>query len=148
MRNIIYNFIQEHLMTHIIIIAISVATLLFAMAVDFITGLIKAKERGEARTSQAMKKTATKGQKYFSPYMVLVCIDIICCVIIPFPAFSMFWATYCIYCEFKSVREKSWKKAELRKAERTMNIIIENKDEIAKLVKEIIFDNATETKKK
>ena len=141
MRDVLYNFIQDHLMMHIILIAISSAMILTAMIVDLITGIMKAKQRGEARTSQALKKTATKGQKYFTPYLVLVCIDVLTSVIIPFPVFSMLWAAYCILCEFKSVREKSWKKAELRKAERTMNVIIENKDEIAKMAAQILFEN-------
>ena len=71
--------------------------------------------------------------------MVLVFIDLICCVVIPFPVFSMFWAAYCVFCEFKSVREKSWQKAELRKAEKTMSVIIENKDDIAKLAAQIFI---------
>lgn len=81
--------------------------------------------------------------------MVLVFIDLICCVVIPFPVFSMFWAAYCVFCEFKSVREKSWQKAELRKAEKTMSVIIENKDDIAKLAAQILFEtNKKEEEKK
>ena len=53
----------------------------------------------------------------------------------------MIWTGYCIFCEFKSVREKSWEKAELRKAEKTMSVIIENKDDIAKIMSQILFDN-------
>ena len=71
--------------------------------------------------------------------MVLICVDLICCIIIPIPAFSLLWAAYCVWCEFVSVREKSWQKAELRKAEKTMSVIIENKDDIAALVAEILF---------
>ena len=61
-------------------------------------------------------------------------------VLLPVPAFSMIWAAYCIYCEFKSVREKAWQKEELRKAEKTMNVVIENKDDIAKLVAAVLFE--------
>jgi hypothetical protein len=53
----------------------------------------------------------------------------------------MLWAAFCIFCEFKSVREKAWQKEELRNAEKTMNVIIENKDDIAKLVAAILFEN-------
>lgn len=148
MKDVLYKFIQDHLMMHIILIAVSSAMIIAAMFVDLITGIIKAKQRGEARTSQALKKTATKGQKYFTPYLVLVCIDVLTSVIIPFPVFSMLWAAYCILCEFKSVREKSWKKAELRKAERTMNVIIENKEDIAKLAAEILFESKQKEEKK
>ena len=124
---------------HIVLIALSVAAMLLAMTVDFFTGLHKAKKNGVARTSQGLKKTATKATRYFTPYMVLVGIDLISCVVIPFPAFSMLWAVYCIYCEFKSVREKSWEKEEMRRARNTMSVIIENKDDIARLVTEMLF---------
>lgn len=80
--------------------------------------------------------------------MVLIFIDLICCIVVPFPIFSMLWAAYCVFCEFKSVREKSWQKAELRKAEKTMSVIIENKDEIAKLAAEILFQTQDKEQKK
>lgn len=96
---------------------------------------------GEARTSTGYKKTAVKAKKYFTPFIELCFIDLLCCVVIPFPIFSMIWTGYCIFCEFKSVREKSWEKAELRKAEKTMSVIIENKDDIAKIMAQILFDN-------
>lgn len=41
-------------------------------------------------------------------------------------------------CEFKSIREKAYEKAEIRKQDRTMQVILENKDEIAKAVVEIM----------
>ena len=39
----------------------------------------------------------------------------------------------------KKTCEKAWQKEELRKAEKTMNVIIENKDDLAKMVAAIIF---------
>lgn len=148
MADIIGKFISEHLYIHIVLIALSVAAMLLAMGVDFFTGLHKARRNGVARTSQGLKKTATKAAKYFTPYMVLVGIDLISCVVVPFPAFSMLWAAYCIYCEFRSVREKSWEKAELLKANKTMRVIIENKDDIAKLAAEILFNKEKEKEEK
>lgn len=139
MTDIIEKFVHEHMFMHIVLIALSVAAMLLAMTVDFFTGLHKAKMNGVARTSQGLKKTATKATRYFTPYMVLVGIDLISCVVMPFPAFSMLWAVYCIYCEFKSVREKSWEKEEMRRARNTMSVIIENKDDIARLVAEMLF---------
>lgn len=141
MEGILREFIHDHLYLHVVLIAMAVAAMICAMAIDLVFGVQKAKHNGEARTSTGYKKTAAKAQKYFSPFLVLVFIDLICCYLIPVPAFSMIWAAYCVFCEFKSVREKSWQKAELRKAEKTMNIIIENKDDIAKLVAEMLFNN-------
>ena len=123
MRDVIYNFINEHMMIHIVLIALCIAATMGAMLVDLITGVMKAKQRGEARTSTGYKKTAVKAKKYFTPFIELCFIDLLCCVVIPFPVFSMIWTGYCIFCEFKSVCEKSWEKAELRKAEKTMSVV-------------------------
>lgn len=149
MKDTLTAFINEHLMMHAVLISVAAAAMLEAMAIDFMFGIYKAKQRGEARTSTGYKKTAAKAQKYFSPFMVLVFIDIIGSVVIPFPVFSMLWAAYCVFCEFKSVREKSWQKEELRKAERTMNVILENKEDIAKMAAQILFEtNKKEEEKK
>lgn len=140
MIDAITEFVDKHLLTHAVLISVAAAAILGAMVIDFISGVTKAKERGEARTSTGYKKTAAKAQKYFSPFMVLVFIDLIGCVVIPFPVFSMLWAAYCVFCEFKSVREKSWQKDELRRAEKTMSIIIENKEDIAKIAAQMLFE--------
>lgn len=54
------------------------------------------------------------------------------------PMFSIAWTVYLLLCEFKSIREKAYEKAEIRKQDRTMQVILENKDEIAKAVVEIM----------
>ena len=134
MNEAILNY-TSHLYGHVVLIVATTAALLLAMLIDLISGVQKARARGEATTSQGFKKTCEKGRKYFGPYIVLICIDLLACVLIPVPAFSMLWAAYCIFCEFKSVREKSWQKEELRKAEKT-----ENKDDLAKLVAAVLFE--------
>ena len=132
------QFVSEHLMAHILLITLASAMMIVAMIVDLVFGVFKAKQLGEATTSTGLKKTCEKARKYFSPFMVLVCIDLLSSVISPVPAFSLLWASYCIFCEFISVREKAWQKAEMRKQERTMSIILENKDDIAKMIAELI----------
>ena len=125
-------------MAHILLITLASALMIVAMTVDLVFGVYKARQLGEATTSTGLKKTCEKARKYFSPFAVLVCIDLLSSVISPIPAFSLLWSSYCIFCEFISVREKAWKKAELRKQERTMSIILENKDDIAKMIAELI----------
>ena len=137
-----YEFINQHLMAHILLITLASAMMIVAMIVDLVFGVYKARQLGEATTSTGLKKTCEKARKYFSPFAVLVCIDLLSSVISPAPAFSLLWAAYCIFCEFISVREKAWKKAELRKQERTMSIILENKDDIAKMIAELIKKQA------
>lgn len=112
--------------------------LIVSMAVDLFFGIKKARQNGEATTSMGLKKTCDKARKYFSPFMVTVCIDLIACIVMPFPVFSMIWAGYCVFCEFMSVREKSWQKAEIRKQEKTISILLENKDDLAKAFAEVL----------
>ena len=140
MNEAILEFIG-HAYAHIVLIAVATAALFLAMVVDLYYGIKKAKELGKATSSTGLKKTCEKARKYFSPYIVLILIDFMACTLIPVPAFSMLWAAFCIFCEFKSVQEKAWQKEELRNAEKTMNVIIENKDDIAKMVAAILFEN-------
>lgn len=132
MKEALEALLTEHLYKYAVIIALCMAAMIIAMAVDLVFGIRKAKKNGEATTSRGFKKTCEKARKYFSPFMATLCIDAIACVILPLPAFSMIWAAYCIFCEFISVREKAWQKAEIRKQERTMQVVLENKEDIAK----------------
>lgn len=138
MTEIIHTFLQEHLYRSVLVIAICMGALIVSMAVDLFFGIKKARENGEATTSMGLKKTCDKARKYFSPFMVTVCIDLIACIVMPFPVFSMIWAGYCVFCEFMSVREKSWQKAEIRKQEKTISILLENKDDLAKAFAEVL----------
>ena len=138
MTEIIHTFFQEHLYRSALVIAICMGALIVSMAVDLFFGIKKARQNGEATTSKGLKKTCDKARKYFSPFMVTVCIDLIACIVMPFPVFSMIWAGYCVFCEFMSVREKSWQKAEIRKQEKTISILLENKDDLAKAFAEVL----------
>ncbi|MCC8038527.1 MAG: phage holin family protein [Bacteroidales bacterium] len=104
---------------------------MLAMVVDLIAGVYKAKQAGIARTSTGYKKTLEKAIKYFCPMLILTIIDLLTTPILAYPHLTMACALYCGYCEFKSVWENTHTKEELRKQEKTMNIIIDNKEEIA-----------------
>lgn len=137
MDKVIQSLLTEHLYRFAVIIAVCMATMIFSMLVDLVFGVKKARRNGEATTSTGLKKTCDKARKYFSPYMVTVCIDLIAaCANVPCPFFSMIWAAYCVFCEFISVREKAWQKAEIRKQERTMRVMLENRHDLAAAIAE------------
>ena len=46
MKDVIYNFINEHMMIHIVLIALCIAATIGAMFVDLVSGIMKAKQRG------------------------------------------------------------------------------------------------------
>lgn len=137
MDKVIQSLLTEHLYRFAVIIAVCMATMIFSMLIDLVFGVRKARRNGEATTSTGLKKTCDKARKYFSPYMVTVCIDLIAaCANVPCPFFSMIWAGYCVFCEFISVREKAWQKAEIRKQERTMRVMLENRHDLAAAIAE------------
>ena len=139
MNEVIQTFAVEHLYRFAFIVSLCMAAMLVAMVVDLIFGVRKAKRNGEATTSTGLKKTCDKARKYFSPFMATVCIDIIAaCANLQVPIFSMLWSAYCVFCEFISIREKAWQKAEIRKQERTMKVILENKEDIAKTLMQLL----------
>lgn len=139
MSEVIQTFAMEHLYRFAFIVSLCMAAMLVAIVVDLIFGVRKAKRNGEATTSTGLKKTCDKARKYFSPFMATVCIDIIAaCANLQVPIFSMLWAAYCVFCEFISIREKAWQKAEIRKQERTMKVILENKEDIAKTLIQLL----------
>lgn len=126
------TLMAEHIYRYAVIESMCMAAILIAMTIDLIFGIRKARINGEATTSRGLKKTCDKARKYFSPLLCIVCIDLISCVVTSVPMFSMLWSVYCIFCEFMSVREKAWQKAEIRQQERTMRVLLDNKDDIAK----------------
>lgn len=139
MNEVIQTFAVEHLYRFAFIVSLCMAAMIVAMVVDLIFGVRKAKRNGEATTSTGLKKTCDKARKYFSPFMATVCIDIIAaCANLQVPIFSMLWSAYCVFCEFISIREKAWQKAEIRKQERTMKVILENKEDIAKTLIQLL----------
>lgn len=138
MTEIATSFLQQHLYLHAFVIFICFLSIIVTMPIDLVTGIQKAIELNEVRTSTGYKKTCDKARKYFGPFGITVCIDIVSCVIVPIPVFSIIWSIWVDFCEFKSVREKAWEKAEIRKQDRTIQVILENKDAIANTVVELL----------
>ncbi|MBD5379121.1 MAG: hypothetical protein HDR74_04400 [Bacteroides sp.] len=117
-----------------------------AMAVDFAVGVRRACRSGIARRSRTYKMTCTKALKYYAPMLVLTCVDIISVALVMVPAFTMLMGAFNIFCEWKSVMESTHDKEEIRRAASTMSVIIENKDEIAKLLAAILSDKEMDNK--
>lgn len=150
MQQTLIRFAEEHLFLHILLITLCTAAILGAMVVDLIAGIYKARQNSKPTTSRGLKMTAKKAGKYFVPFFVLCLLDLVACFLLPAPFFSMLWTGYCLLCEFWSVREKSWQKAEIEEQAKTIRSIIVNKDDIAQSVADLIMkynpNNNTENK--
>ena len=138
MSDVIHDFQVHHLYLCALVIFICFATILIAMTIDLIAGIQKAKELHVARTSTGLKKTCDKAKKYFPTCGIASLMDVATCIISPFPLFAIAWTVYLLLCEFKSIREKAYEKAEIRKQERTMKVILENKEDIAKTLIQLL----------
>lgn len=138
MDEVIHVFLAQHLYLCALVIFICFLAILVAMTIDLVAGVQKAKELHIARTSTGYKKTCDKARKYFLTFAIAAAMDVVTCIFSPFPIFAIAWTAYLLMCEFKSVREKAFEKVEIRKQDRTMQVILENKEEIAKAVVEIM----------
>jgi hypothetical protein len=139
-QNLFQEFDFSPMKLHICWLALVYLGVMLAMLLDLITGVRKAKKAGIARTSEGYKRTCDKAIKYIFPMLCLSCIDMMVSSLIPLPLFTMALGAFNIFCEFKSVMEKTHEKKEIRNAEKTMSIILENKEDIAKAMVKLLKD--------
>lgn len=146
MEKALQLLLSDHFYNHILFITLFTAAILLAMAIDLICGIHKARIRGDLITSRGLKMTGKKAVKYFVPFFVLCLLDLVACFLLPAPFFSMFWSSYCLLCEFWSVRESSWQKEEIEKQARTIRTILADKDDLARLIANALSQrSSTET---
>lgn len=139
-----FDFSRIHL--HVVWWVLTYGAVLFAMFIDLITGLRKAKQAGIATTSRLLKKSCDKAIKYFFPMLCLMPVDILASQFLPLPAFTMLMAAFNIFCEWKSIMEKTHTKKEIHEAANTVSVIVKNKDDLAQVFAEVLNKVASEGK--
>lgn len=139
-----FDFSRIHL--HVVWWVLTYGAVLFAMFIDLITGLRKAKQTGIATTSRLLKKSCDKAIKYFFPMLCLMPVDILASQFLPLPAFTMLMAAFNIFCEWKSIMEKTHTKKEMHEAAQTVSVIVKNKDDLAQVFAEVLNKVASEGK--
>lgn len=139
-----FDFSRIHL--HVVWWVLTYGAVLFAMFIDLITGLRKAKQAGIATTSRLLKKSCDKAIKYFFPMLCLMPVDILASQFLPLPAFTMLMAAFNIFCEWKSIMEKTHTKKEIHEAAQTVSVIVKNKDDLAQVFAEVLNKVASEGK--
>lgn len=140
------DFDFSRIRLHVVWWVLTYGAVLFAMFIDLITGLRKAKQAGIATTSRLLKKSCDKAIKYFFPMLCLMPVDILASQFLPLPAFTMLMAAFNIFCEWKSIMEKSYTKAEMHEAAQTVSVIVKNKDDLAQVFAEVLNKVASEGK--
>lgn len=139
-----FDFSRIHL--HVVWLVLTYGAVLFAMFIDLITGLRKAKQAGIATTSRLLKKSCDKAIKYFFPMLCLMPVDILASQFLPLPAFTMLMAAFNIFCEWKSIMEKTHTKKEMHEAAQTVSVIVRNKEDLAQVFAEVLNKVASEGK--
>ena len=120
----------------------SYAVVFLSMLVDLIAAFVRCRRVGEKWVSDKMKRTSAKAEKYFLPMLALSVVDLLVLVIAKYPVFTLMLAAFNSLTEWKSVFEKSHTKEEQRNAANTFNVIVKNKDDIAKMISELIEKGA------
>lgn len=122
---------------------VAYAVVLVSMLIDFVSAFFRCRKVGEKWVSEKQKRTADKAVKYFLPMIALTFVDCIVLCITKYPIFTLVLAAVNSLTEWVSIFEKTHTKEEQRKAERTMNVILENKDDIANIIKELLKEERT-----
>lgn len=133
MKETFIHFAEAHLYLHGIIILIAgLAIFVFVMA-DLIVGCFKSKKRGEKIESLKMRMgTGKKLLLYYLIYLCAVMLDLVVCIVAPFPVISMLCAVLMAIIEGISMAEGSEKKAEIARGAKTVRAVIENPSDISR----------------
>lgn len=140
MDTIISNFDFTNIAQMSVWLILAYGVVLLAMAIDLVSGIKKAIQNHVARTSRGLKMTCDKANKYYSPMLRLTFVDILASAFISIPPLTLLWASWCLFCEWKSVTEKAHTKKELREAAETMSVVLKNKDDITDSLAQAIAD--------
>ena len=140
MKEAFIDFYGEH-MGHAVWLLLAYSGVVTAMAVDLVSGIRKARKMGIARTSAGYKMTCDKAVKYFLPMLCLTVIDLLTSMLVPVPVFTLAMAAWNVFCEFRSVMESTHQKHEIRDAQRTMQVVLKNKDDIINAIAQLLSNS-------
>ncbi|MBR1769950.1 MAG: phage holin family protein [Bacteroidales bacterium] len=123
------------------IIIIACVIVLFAMIIDLISGINKAKQRGEVRSSYGLKRSLNKFISYEGGMMIAACMDILIHfsniykllkleAIYGVPVVTCIVGLFLCIVEYRSIREKADEKTrnELQKVEEIAQKVINKED--------------------
>ena len=132
------------------IVVLSMVVVLFAMIIDLISGLMKAKQRNEVRSSYGLKRTLSKFIMYEGGMLIAAGVDLLIHlshlqelfhleVIYGIPVVTLLLGIYLLIVEGISVREKADQKirGEMQKANEIMSKMI-SREELVELLADVV----------
>lgn len=123
---------------HTVWIVITYMVVVVAMVADLVTGIRKSRKSGRKLNSRGYKRTCNKALNYFLPMMCMSGIDMLASVVVSFPAFTMLFGAYCVFCELKSVLETTHDKEAIRNDLRDIMEIGENLGEVKEMLHKLM----------
>ena len=134
----------------LMVVVLAMIIVVLAMTVDLVSGLIKAKQRGEIRSSYGLKRTLNKFVLYEGGILIAAGIDLLIHLshllqLFPLkaiegvPVITLVVGIYLLIVEALSVREKADQKVrdDMRKAKELLEKVI-TKEDIADILSEVI----------
>jgi ATP/ADP translocase len=141
----------------VIVAVMAMLVVLFAMSVDLVSGIRKAKLRGELRTSTALKRTLTKFISYQGGMIIALGVDLLIhmsqllhlfglSAIYGVPVVTCLVGVFLLVVEFISVREKydAKTKKEMQEAASFIAKLVEN-DNMREALKAALEQNEKKT---
>lgn len=135
------------LLPKLIYICVFWVAVLVLMIIDLGTGIYKAVEIGEARTSTGLRRTTIKILEYFGSLLIALVFDILLSVFIPIMPITFVVSLFLCWVEAKSIREKAHDKKrrrDMKNAGKILVTLLDNKDDILQGVSDIIKDKLKE----
>lgn len=117
-----------------------------AIVIDLFSGVRKARERGEMRTSYGFKQTVNKVVLYYAFMLFALMFDCIGMFFYPLPVVTFVCAAFLIFIEGKSVFEKAHDKDKRKftKSVEELTILLENREDLIKGLSELVKQKAEE----
>lgn len=121
-----------------------------AIVIDLFSGVRKARERGEMRTSYGFKQTVNKVVLYYAFMLFALMFDCIGMFFYPLPVVTFVCAAFLIFIEGKSVFEKAHDKDKRKftKSVEELVILLENREELIKGLSELVKQKSEENDKR
>lgn len=132
------------------IVVLSMVIVFLAMIIDLVSGLIKAKQRNEVRSSYGLKRTLNKFIMYEGGMLIAAGVDVLIHlshllelfrldVILGIPIITILLGVYLLVVEGISVREKADQKirGEMQKANEIVSKLI-SREELVDLLTEVV----------
>lgn len=122
---------------------------LFTVIADLISGIRKAKQRGELRSSYGFRRTVDKLARYYIPPFALTIVDTMQMIVVGYlngyhgysipllPILTLFGAIGIGIIEVKSILEKAQDKVKFERVGALAGNIIKNKDDAAAIIAEL-----------